>query len=257
MTVAVNGGSGTPTPTGTVTLTGGGYTSAAAALSAGSTTISIPAGALNSGADTLNVVYQGDPTYDSSAGSTTVTVSQLALMLSNVSQAAPGNSVTATATMSADNTYSGTMKLSCALTAAPSNAQGLPTCVLNPSYITIASGRSGTTIVTVHITAATITAAVQASTRNPGLLGGAGAVLAGVFMFGISSRRRRWMSMLVLLFAIAVAGTIGCGGSGSSFLPVGKSTPATTKGSYTFTVTGTDSANPTITVSTNFTITVQ
>jgi hypothetical protein len=63
--------------------------------------------------------------------------------------------------------------------------------------------------------------------------------------------------MLVLFFVIAVSGAIGCGGSGSSFVTKGTNTPATTKGNYTFTVTGTDSTTPSITTSTNFTITVQ
>jgi hypothetical protein len=57
---------------------------------------------------------------------------------------------------------------------------------------------------------------------------------------------------------ITFAGAIGCGGAGkASFVPVSPSAPATTQGSYTFTVSGTDAANPTISTSTNFTITVQ
>jgi len=57
---------------------------------------------------------------------------------------------------------------------------------------------------------------------------------------------------------IAAAGTIGCGGAGiASIASSGASTQATTKGNYTFTVTGTDSVNPAITASTSLTITVQ
>src|ERR1017187_1826582 len=44
VTVALSGGSGNPTPTGSVTLTGGGYTSPATTLTAGSATINILAG---------------------------------------------------------------------------------------------------------------------------------------------------------------------------------------------------------------------
>jgi hypothetical protein len=76
-------------------------------------------------------------------------------------------------------------------------------------------------------------------------------------MFGITSRRRRWVSMLILLLVIGVGGVIGCGGSGgTSIAPVGSNTPATTKGSYTFTIAGTDSSDPTIATSTSFTINV-
>ena len=54
--VIVAGGGGNPTPTGSVTLAGGGYTSAATTLSAGSATIVIPAGSLATGSDTLTAV---------------------------------------------------------------------------------------------------------------------------------------------------------------------------------------------------------
>jgi hypothetical protein len=101
-------------------------------------------------------------------------------------------------------------------------------------------------------------AVAQSNTQDLKTLGGGGLAFAAVLMFGIASRRRRWSAMLVLFFVVAVGGAIGCGGAGGGkLLPVSPSTPATTKGSYTFTVSGTDSANPTITTSTSFTITVQ
>jgi len=258
VTAVVSGGSGTPPPTGFVTIAGGGYTSAATLLSAGSATIGIPAGSLTNGADTLTAAYAGDPTYGSSVGSTIVTVAQVAITLGKVSQVAPGSSVTVTASIQADNAYSGTVDLNCALTAFPANAQSLPTCSLSPSSVTIASGQSGSTVVTVLTTAAAITAGSQATPRNLGALSGGGVFLAGVLLFGISPRRRRWMSMLILLWVVAAGGTIGCGnGGGTGLKQVGTNTPATTQGSYTFMVTGTDSINPAIATSTNFTVTVQ
>jgi hypothetical protein len=70
--------SGTPTPTGSVTLTGGGYTSAATALSGGVATINIPAGSLSGGMDTLTATYTPDSNsssiYSSATGTTSVTV---------------------------------------------------------------------------------------------------------------------------------------------------------------------------------------
>jgi sugar lactone lactonase YvrE len=60
VTIAVSGGSSNPVPTGSVILTGGGYTSAITALSSGDSTITIPAGALAIGSDTLNVAYSPD-----------------------------------------------------------------------------------------------------------------------------------------------------------------------------------------------------
>jgi Chitobiase/beta-hexosaminidase C-terminal domain/Palmitoyl protein thioesterase len=80
--VTVSGGNGNPTPTGTVTLTSGGYTSASAALTNGSATMSIPPGSLAIGSDTLTTGYTPDSnsfsTFLSATGSTAspVTVTQ-------------------------------------------------------------------------------------------------------------------------------------------------------------------------------------
>jgi len=78
VTVGVHGGTGQPTPTGTVTLASGTYTSAASSLSGGSATISIPAGSLAIGTDTLTVNYMPDAasstTYSTAIGSSVVTV---------------------------------------------------------------------------------------------------------------------------------------------------------------------------------------
>jgi hypothetical protein len=78
-------------------------------------------------------------------------------------------------------------------------------------------------------------------------------------MLGIPARRRRLMAMFAFLLIAFVSGVIGCGGSSStsSTSTGGKSTPATTAGSYVFTVIGTDAANVKITNSTNITVTVQ
>lgn len=78
VTVGVSGGSGNPTPTGTVTLTSGSYTSAPATLVSGSAMITVPAGSLATGTDTLSATYTPDSasssTYNSATGSNTVTV---------------------------------------------------------------------------------------------------------------------------------------------------------------------------------------
>jgi hypothetical protein len=70
--------SGASVPTGTVTLASGTYTSAAATLSGGGATITIPAGALANGADTLTVAYTPDSAasaiYGSATGTAQVTV---------------------------------------------------------------------------------------------------------------------------------------------------------------------------------------
>jgi hypothetical protein len=78
VTVTVSGGTGNPTPTGSVTLTSGSYSSAATTLSGGTATITIPAGSLPVGTDTLIASYTPDSasssTYWSAMGSTSVGV---------------------------------------------------------------------------------------------------------------------------------------------------------------------------------------
>ena len=78
VTVVVDGGSGNPTPTGSVTLTGGNYTSTATSLFGNFALITVPAGSLPSGTDTLTAVYIPDATsvstYSDASASATVSV---------------------------------------------------------------------------------------------------------------------------------------------------------------------------------------
>ena len=79
VTVAVAGGSGHPTPTGTVKLASGSYVSAAATLASGSAQVTVPAGSLAVGDDTLTATYAPDAagaaSYKSASGTGSVTVS--------------------------------------------------------------------------------------------------------------------------------------------------------------------------------------
>ena len=78
VTIAVSGTSGATT--GSVVLSSGNYTSSATVLSSGSTTITIPAGSLAAGSDTLTAKYTPDSassaTYNSASGTASVTVTQ-------------------------------------------------------------------------------------------------------------------------------------------------------------------------------------
>ena len=251
--VTLTGSTGQATPTGALALTSGSY-NAQQTLSGGTATFSIPAGTLSNGANTLTVTYAGDGAYHSSTGTAAVTVSQVVLAVPAPAAVAPGASTTATATFSAGSTYAGTLNLTCTLTSFPAGAQSLPTCSLNPASVTLTSGGSGTTVLTVKTTAATSAALVRPSLWG---LGGGGAVLAAALMLGIPARRRRSMSWLILLGIVFTAGAIGCGGSSNTTSPPGSSTSATTAGNYTFTVAGTDSANSQITTSAIVSVTVQ
>jgi hypothetical protein len=253
VSITVNG-SGAAPPSGTVTLSSGSY-NAQQTLNGGAATFNIPAGALIIGTDTLTAAYAGDATYISSIGSAVVTVSQVVITVPTPAAIPPGSSAATVVNLSASSTYSGTMNMTCTLAGSPAGAQDLPVCSMNPASVTLAAGGSGNGELIVKTTPTIVSGLVNPSGQNLWRLGSGGAVLAVTLMFGIPSRRRRWLSMLALLFVVAAAGVIGCGGKQTFTPPV--STPGTTAGSYTFTVTGTDSANSTITTSTSVTITVQ
>ena len=263
VSITVAGVSGQPAPTGIVTLASGPY-SAQQTLASGTASFTIPAGALIGGANTLTATYSGDETYASSSGTASITVSQVVISPLTQTGTSPGGSTTTNVTLSAGTAYSGTMNMSCTLVGSPAGAQSLPTCSFNPASVQITTGGTGTTMLTVQTKAASNAALIAPSRMN--LFGfGSGAILAGLFLIGVPARRRRWMPMLALLLIIVVAGVVGCAGSGSSGSGSGgsgsgsggSSIPATTAGTYTFTLTGVDSVNPSITTSANAVIIVQ
>ena len=263
ISVAVAGINGQPSPTGGVVLTSGTY-SAQQTLANGAASFTVPAGAMSSGANTLTVTYSGDEMYAGSSGTVRITVSQVVIATLPPTGVSPGGNATTNVTFSASSTYSGTMNLSCTLVNSPTGAKSLPTCSLNPTSVKIAAGGTGATVLTVQTKAASTAALIAPSRMN--LFGfGSGTILAGLFLIGVPIRRRRWMPMLALLLFVAVAGVVGCAGNGSSNSGSGSSgsgsggsgIPATSPGTYTFTLTGVDSANPSITTSANAVIIVQ
>lgn len=257
--VSVAGGSGQATPTGTVTLASGSY-SAQQALASGAASFSVPAGTLGAGANTLTATYSGDGMYAGAMGTATVTVSQAVMAIPTPASVAPGASATATATLNAGSTYSGTMNLTCSLTTSPAGAQSLPTCSLSPASVTLAAGGSGTATLTVKTTVESTTTSsnttVPPSGTHPWRLDG-GLALAGVLVLALPFRRRRWLTMLAVVWLAVGAFAVGCGGGSSNTSPVTTTTPATTAGNYIFKVTGTDSSNTTVTASASVTVTVQ
>ncbi|HEY1985988.1 MAG TPA: VCBS repeat-containing protein [Terracidiphilus sp.] len=256
VTVTVSGGNGNPTPTGSITLSSGSY-SQQQTLSSGTASITIAAGTLSGGADTLSAAYSGDGIYAAEVGTSTVTVSKVIVTASAPPPLLAGNTATGTVTFTANNAYAGTMSVKCALTSSPTGAQSLPSCSLNPASVPLTAGGSGTTAYSVKTAAASSASVVHPNPFNLWRLGAGGSVLAFGMMFGIRSRRRRWISMLSLLL-ILIAGSIGCGGGGgSSPSPSPAGTPATTVGSYTFTVTAVDSVDTKITASATFIVVVQ
>jgi hypothetical protein len=253
VTVSLSGVNGQATPSGSISLSSGAY-NAQQTLSSGMATFTIAPGSLSSGANTLTAAYSGDATYATARATTVVTLAPFVMSVLPLSPVSPGSSATGSVTLTAGSTYSGTLNLTCSPMASPAGAQGLPTCSLNPGSMNLASGGSGTAVLTV-----TTTPASPASARLNFWPMGGGSILSALIMFGIPWRRHRWASALMVLLVMAGGGVIGCGGGGSggSQKSVQPNTPATTAGSYTFTVTATDAANSKLTTSTNVIVTVE
>jgi hypothetical protein len=246
--VSLAGPNGGIPPTGTLTLTSGNYT---AAESAGGAPFTIPARTLPDGTDTLTVTYSGDQTYAAASGTAIVTVSPVVMGATVPSPVAAGAIATATVTLTAGS-YSGTLTLTCALTTSPANAQSPPTCALNPATDTVAAGGNATTTMTLNTTDGT--SAMAASKDRFWRSGGAAVTFAVLFLIGLGVRRRRWVSFLgLLVMAICVVST----GYGGGSHPKPPPTPATTAGTYVFTVKAADSKNPAIATSANVSLTVQ
>lgn len=265
-TISVSGGSSSPAPTGAVSLTNGSYSSSATS-SAGTASLTIPAGSLPIGTDTLTASFTPDAfsssLYTTASGTASVTVTATAYSISATPLAvSPGNSGTSTITVSSTSGYAGTVGFTCAVTSSPSGASDMPTCSASQPVTLSADTTSGTATVTVNTTPATSGALTFPSLRRKGRWSGiaGGGALALLVMFGIPRQRRKWLSMICCLFATALLGAlIACGGGGgSTSTPPSKPTtnPGTTPGSYTITVAGTGNDSAKTTATTTFTLTV-
>ena len=157
---------------------------------------------------------------------------------------APGGTSVANITVNTTNGYGGTVVLSCTPASTnPSNAAGdAPLCDVTTSGVAVGSS-TPVSVLTI--------AAVSTELTWPHLGGqgrrwagaGGGAVLAMLFLFGIPARRRKWLSMLGMVVALAALGSLAaCGGGGGGGQTV--TNPGTAAGTYVFTVNGTGSPAP-------------
>ncbi len=256
VTVSVAGSTSQPSPTGLITLASGTYTTQQD-LTNGSATFTVSAGTLPDGQPTLTATYTGDPTYAPVDTTTTVSVAPALLSASTPAAIAAGATATAALIFQA-GTYAGTLNLTCALTAYPTNAQSQPSCNLSPATLQSTAGNTATSTLSVTTTAGS---AALAKPFVPWKTFGLGTpALACLLLLLNPARKRRRLPVLALLLALAsIGGILGCGGSGgASGGTIAKTTiPATTSGQYTFTVTGSDAANPKTTFTTAVTVTVE
>lgn len=138
---------------------------------------------------------------------------------------APGGTGTSTITVDGVHGFSGAVTLACA---APTSA--LISCSINPTSVT-PGGASNTATATLTINT---TAAGLNFHSAPLWFNGSGAMLAGVFAFGLATRRRRLKAAAALAVVAFLLAAVGCGGSSGS-----KSGGGTPAGTYTVSVTAT------------------
>jgi hypothetical protein len=118
---------------------------------------------------------------------------------------------------------------------------------------------TGTAVLRIATTAPSSTANVSSNASHSGfggLLGTSGVAAAGMMLFWIPMRRRRWPSLLAALLLFAALGVVsGC--SGGSTGTVSQPIPGTTAGTYTYTVSGVGNDSATTKATTTLTVTVQ
>jgi trimeric autotransporter adhesin len=255
VTVAVSGPRGAPAPTGSIILTSGSYTSPSTPLSGGSATISISAGALAVGSDTITAAYNGDTNYTKTTASSTVSVTAIppsfAIASSSVAITAPGGATsnTSTITITPAGGFTGTVSLTAALASSPAGAVDPPTFSFGS---TPSVAITGTTPATATLTILTSPAS-NASLHPPKLFHSltGGEILACLLFFALPQCRRKKLGTLALAFFLAlfIGSLSGCS-SGSN----APTNPGTTPGSYTVSVTGTSGA---LTTTSPVTFTVQ
>ncbi|AXC14487.1 Multicopper oxidase [Acidisarcina polymorpha] len=214
------------------------------------TSVSTSAG-FTVGTTTITANYGGTAVFAASSGTAALTVTNpgITLAVGNITipSASPGNSGTSTITLTSTGGYAGTVNLTA--TASSLNAD----YAISPTSVTLASGGTGTSSITIQTVAADLRKAphsgLQKAPAGNRVIVGAAAAFGSIFLLGIPGfRRRRWPMLTALLLLGALGAGLGCGGGVSSASP---------SGTYTVTVTAADTVNSAITTSTNFTVTIR
>jgi hypothetical protein len=289
-TITVVSTTGSTIPSGTVAVSVDGGTAVNETLTAAGT-FAYTTSFTTSGGHTIAAQYQGDTTHAPSTGAITVTVpaavppGTFSLNANDVS-VTQGSSGASTITVTPSGGYLGTVYL----TFTTSNNTALSNlCYAFTNTLSNGDGSvtvPGTAAVTTQLTLDTkasdcVAAAVilgskpgmhrlatgsgktaknsKPSIPNPAPLGVA---FAGLLLAGFLGRKSRKLSTMAGLIAMLSVGLAvsACGGGGSSSGGGGGGgTPPTNpaKGTYTITLTGTDSVSNSITATKSFTLTIQ
>jgi sugar lactone lactonase YvrE len=261
LTATVTSG-GSPVTSGAVTFLNNGASIGTGTITNGVATLSLAT--LATGTNIITASYGGTSNFGASASSAvsvivmppSPTAPSEIITVSTPAPVVPGGVVSAATKLMAGENYSGTMKLTCVLTSAPTGAQSPPTCSFSAAALTVVANGVASTPLIVQTTAATANPRAQASGINFWGLGG-GSALACLLMFCIPSQRRRLLLMATGLLLILMIGPIGCGAGFTVVTTPSIGTPATTSGVYTFTITATDTLDPSIKTSAVVTVSVQ
>jgi hypothetical protein len=148
--------------------------------------------------------------------------------------ATPGQSATSTITVTATNGFSGTVDLTCTPPASSANI----TCSFgSTTSVTLSpTNTSGSATLTISTVAPHAQSGESSGLRQNGFgwLPASGGLLAGIFVLGVPSRRRRHLAGLGLMLLVFFAAGVGCGGGSSS--SGSTKTGGTPAGSYSVTV---------------------
>jgi hypothetical protein len=228
-------------PTGKVSFAVGSTSLGTATLASGVATLATSFA--TAGSYSITATYAGDQN-NSASTSSSVTVTIGAPDFSVAATPAPGSitpgqSATFTFTVSPTGGYAGTVKFSCG------TLPSLAACSFSPASVSPSGGSPVSSTLTV--TTAAATAALRSDRpcgpSVPPWLPPTGLAMAGVLGLSLAPRRmRRWRQSLRMLswgflLASLSLSLMGCGGGGNS----SPSNPGTPAGSYTLSVTASDS----------------
>jgi pseudomonalisin len=247
-------------PTGTVQFSVDGI-AFGSPVSVASNSATIPDTFATAGSHSIAAVYSGDSYYAKSTASAvplvvvgSYTIAASPATLSLTSGATTGNTVAAN--LASVGGFAGTVALTCSISS--SSAAFQPGCAVNPASVTLAAGGTGSATVTVSSTTAQalLTPPRLGGQRNQTAMAGMFA-MAALLLSWFSRRRKPWQGLaLATCFAVSMAALNGCSSSKTTMT---SSSPRSSAGAYTVTISG--SGTPTgssavVTGSTTFALTI-
>lgn len=258
VTVTVSGGSGSPTPTGTITLTSGNYTSSVATLSSGSATITIPAGSLAVGNDTLTASYSGDSNYGAATGTASVIVIAPGFTLSASPASlsvAQGGTGTSTITVTDVGGFTGGVTLAASglpsgVTASFAAGSAAGTQVLTVTANTSATTTSSPVTVTITGTSGSLTATTSVSlsiTPEPSFTAGPGGTTSMTVTPGLTTGNTGTIS---LVGTNGFSGTVNLTCAVTTSMTSVNDTPTCSLNPTSVAISGTTAQTSTLTVTT-------